>query len=179
VAVLEVKLRKAEPEDAAALGHIQVTSWRSAFRGIASDNYLDHMVSEESQANDWNEILAKREAVVIIAEVENASVGYAWAQANDDKSIGWDSELISMHILPEHKRQKIGRKLFAAAATELKAQGCKNIYLWVLEENYPARKFYETFGGQPAGKQIIQLGDRELTEVAYGWKNINQLEIVE
>lgn len=176
VAVLEVKLRKAELKNAAALGHIQVTSWRSAFRNIASDDFLDHTVSEENQAEDWKEILAEKESVVFIAELENTPVGYAWARHEDDESVGWDAELISLHILPEYKRQGIGRQLFAAAASQLKEQGHKSIYLWVLEDNHPARKFYEGLGGELAGKHTIKLGDRELTEVAYGWKDMTQLE---
>jgi ribosomal protein S18 acetylase RimI-like enzyme len=176
VAVLEVRLRQAELGDAAALAHIQVTSWRSAFRNIATDNYLDHMVSEENQVEDWKEILAATEALVFIAELEGKPVGYAWARAEEDSSVEWDAELISMHILPEHKRQGIGRRLFAATAKQLKAAGCRSMYLWVLAENQPARKFYEALGGQPAGKHQVELGDRQLTEVAYGWIDMNQLE---
>ena len=174
-----VTLRKAEPEDATALAHIQVTSWRSAFRNIASDDYLDHMVSEQNQAEDWKEILADAEQVVFIAEKQDKLVGYAWAHREEDESIKWDSELISMHILPEYKRQGIGKKLFGVVASKLKEQGCKSVYLWVLEENHPSRKFYEVLAGQLAGKHQIILGDRELSEVAYGWKDINQLEIIE
>jgi len=176
---MPISIHKAKPKDATALGHIQVTSWRSAFRNIASDDYLDNMISVEHQAEDWKEILADSEQVVFVAEMEDRFVGYAWAHKEDEESIEWDSELISMHILPEYKRQRIGRRLFAAVAKQLQEQGCKSIYLWVLEENHPSRKFYEALGGQYAGKHQIELGDRKLTEVAYGWKDIRQLEIVE
>lgn len=176
---MPITIRKAEPKDANILGHIQVTSWRSAFRNIASDDYLDNMVSAEHQAEDWKEILPDSEQIVFVAETENKLVGYAWAHNEDDESIEWDSELISMHILPEYKRQGIGRRLFAAVASQLKEQGCKSVYLWVLEENHPSRKFYEALGGQYAGKHQIELGDRELIEVAYAWKDISQLEIFE
>jgi hypothetical protein len=47
----------------------------------------------------------------------------------------------------------------------------------VLEENFPSRKFYEALGGKLAGKHQIELGDRQLIEVAYSWKDIRQLEI--
>ena len=173
---MPITIRKANPKDATVLGHIQVTSWRSAFRNIASDGYLDNMVSEENQAADWKEILADAEQVVFVAEMEDKLVGYAWAHREDDESIESDSELISMHILPEYKCHGIGRRLFAATASQLTQQGCKSVYLWVLEENHPSRKFYEAFGGQSVGKHQIELGDRELTEVAYGWKDISQLE---
>lgn len=176
---MTVTIRKAESKDATTLGHLQVTSWRSAFRNIASDDYLDHHVSEQNQADDWKEILADPEQVVFVTEIENKAIGYAWAHQEDDESIAWDSELISMHILPEYKRWGIGRKLLTAVATKLKAQGCKSVYLWVLEDNHPARKFYEALGGGLAGKHQIKLGDRELTEVAYVWKDIGELEMTE
>ena len=64
-------LRTALPTDAPALGHIQVTSWRSAFRGIAPDDYLDHQVSAGNQTEDWKEIIPDAEQIVIVAEVEN------------------------------------------------------------------------------------------------------------
>lgn len=173
---MNINIRKAQSSDASSLAHIQVTSWRSAFRGIASDEYLDHRVSERHQVEDWKEILTDPEQVVFVAQEGSKVIGYAWAHREEDASIEWDSELISMHILPEHKRRGIGRKLFAAAASQLKEQGCTSLYLWVLEENRPAREFYEALGGQLAGKQQIELGDRELTEVAYGWKDIGKLE---
>ena len=169
-------LRKAQPGDASALGHIQVTSWRSAFRNIASDKYLDHHVSEENQVNGWKEILADPEQVVIVAEMDNQVVGYAWAHAENDPAIEWDAEIISMHILPEHKRQGLGKKLFRAVALQLGEQGCASVYLWVLEDNHPARKFYEALGGELTGEHQIRLGDREFTEVAYEWKDIHHLE---
>lgn len=176
---MSITIRKAEPKDATTLGHIQVTSWRSAFRNIASDEYLDHMVSEEHQVNDWKEIIADPEQVIYIAELNVEPVGYAWAHGEDAESIEWDAELVSMHLIPEYKCQGLGRRLFAATAKQLHEQGCKSIYLWVLEANQPSRKFYEALGGELAGKHQIELGDRKLTEVAYGWKDISRLEIVE
>jgi len=174
-----ITIRKAELKDAHILGHIQVTSWRSAFRNIVPGEYLDRMVSEENQAADWKEILADPEQVVFCAETDGKTVGYAWAHREDDESIEWDSELISMHLLPEYKRQGIGRRLFAAVAGQLKYQGCKSVYLWVLQENHPSRRFYEALNGELTGKHQIELGGRQLIEVAYGWKDISQLEIFE
>ncbi len=173
---MKTAIRNAQPQDAASIAHVQVTSWRSAFRGIASDEYLDHVISEENQAADWKEILAEPEQMVFVATKESDVIGYAWAHQEDDESIEWDSELISMHILPEYKRQGTGRRLFAAIAKQFEEQGITSLYLWVLKDNDPSRKFYEALGGQLAGEHRIELGDRELVEVAYGWQDISQLE---
>lgn len=176
---MNISIRKAESKDAPALGRIQVMSWRSAFRNIASDAYLDNMVNEEHQAEDWKEILADAEQVIFVAEKENQLVGYAWAHKEDNQEIPWDAELISMHILPEYKRQGLGRRLFAATAKQLKQKDCKSICLWVLEDNSPSRRFYEALGGQLSGRHQIELGDKHLTEVAYGWNDIHELELPE
>ena len=168
-------LRHAAISDATALGTIQVTSWRSAFRGIAPDDYLDHQVSPESQAEDWKEILADGEQIVIVAEIKNEVVGYAWAHREDDPAIEWDAELISMHILPEFKRQGIGRGLFSAITAELRNRDCSSFHLSVLEENQPARAFYESMGGTLVGSRKTQLGGKDVTDVFYAWRNLSNL----
>ena len=169
-------LRHAAISDATALGTIQVTSWRSAFRGIAPDDYLDHQVSPESQAEDWKEILADGEQIVIVAEIKNEVVGYAWAHREDNPAIEWDAELISMHILPEFKRRGIGRGLVSAIAAELRNRDCSSFHLSVLEENHPARAFYESIGGTLVGRQKTQLGGKDVTDVFYAWRNLSNLE---
>ena len=157
------------------LASVQVTSWRSAFRGIASDDYLDRQASAENQAEDWKGILADDTQIVFVVETDQGIIGYAWAQREKDPDIAWDAELVSMHLLPDFKRQGIGRKLFSTVATELQRQGFTSVYLWVFEDNRPARAFYESLGGKLAGKQQINLGGKDLIEVTYGWKDISEL----
>ncbi len=168
-------LRPATVSDATSLGYIQVTSWRSAFRGIAPDDYLDHQVNPESQAEDWKEILTDGEQIVMVAEMGKEVVGYAWAHREDDPAIEWDAELISMHILPPFKRKGIGTGLVSVIARELRKRDCSSFYLSVLEENYPARAFYESIGGTLAGSRSTQLGGKDLTDVFYAWKDLSNL----
>lgn len=167
--------RQARISDATFLGHIQVTSWRSAFRGIAPDDYLDHQVSPENQAQDWKDILTDKDQIVVVAELGNELAGYAWAHREDDPAMGWDTELVSMHILPSFKRQGIGKGLIASIASELLSRNYRSMYLWVLEDNRPARAFYELIGGAVVGKHQIELGGKDLIEVAYAWDDITAL----
>ena len=170
-----IQFRRATLVDPQALGQVQVTSWRSAFRGIASDDYLDHQANVENQVEDWKKILTDDTQLVFVAENDQHLIGYAWAQREKNPDIEWDSELISMHLLPAFKRQGIGRKLFSTVSTELQKQGCASVYLWVFEDNRSARAFYESLGGKLAGKQQINLGGKDLIEVTYGWKDISEL----
>ena len=131
--------------------------------------------SPESQAEDWKEILADGEQIVIVAEIKNEVVGYAWAHREDDPAIEWDAELISMHILPEFKRQGIGRGLVSAIAAELRNRDCSSFHLSVLEENHPARAFDESMGGTLVGSRKTQLGGKDVTDVFYAWRNLSNL----
>jgi ribosomal protein S18 acetylase RimI-like enzyme len=170
-----IHFRRATLADSPALGQVQVTSWRSAFRGIAPNDYLDHQANVDNQVEDWKKILADDAQLVFVVENEQHLIGYAWAQREKNPDIEWDSELISMHLLPDYKRQGIGKKLFSTVSAELQRQGCTSIYLWVFEDNRSARFFYEALGGKLAGKQEITLGGKNLIEVVYSWKDISKL----
>ena len=167
-------VRKAEIKDAVALGHVQVTSWRSAFRGIASDGYLDN-ASEEHQTEDWKRILVDNGQIVFVAEVENTLVGFAWSCREKNPDFEWDAEISSIHVLPEYKRLGIGKALMSASAQELRERGCKSAYLWVLEDNHSAIKFYATIGGKPGASRGFDFGGNYVYEMIYGWNKIEEL----
>jgi hypothetical protein len=50
--------------------------------------------------------------------------------------------------------------------------------LWVLEENEIARRFYESIGGTLIAQDRFELGGAVLSEVAYGWKDLNALRAI-
>jgi hypothetical protein len=47
--------------------------------------------------------------------------------------------------------------------------------LWVFAENRAARGFYESLGGVPVAEDGFGLGGAWLSEVAYGWKDLDVL----
>ncbi len=52
------------------------------------------------------------------------------------------------------------------AVIEAKAKQIKTIYLWVVEENLPARKFYQAIGFYPTG-QTNTIGGTTKQEMRY------------
>lgn len=55
-----------------------------------------------------------------------------------------------------------------AAVEELRQMGFRSVFLWVLEENARARRFYEREGFSESGKVLDdQIGGRALREVQY------------
>jgi hypothetical protein len=44
-----------------------------------------------------------------------------------------------------------------------------------VEDNLPARSFYERLGGKYQSVESISVGQQDLREVTYGWKDIRGL----
>ena len=49
--------------------------------------------------------------------------------------------------------------------------------VWVLKDNQPACRFYESLGGEPVGRKAIAIGGTDLVEVSYGWRDIAGLAV--
>jgi len=64
-----------------------------------------------------------------------------------------------------------GSKLFDFVLSEINKQGFKNVFLWVLEDNANARKFYENKGFVFDGEYLNdKIGGKKLREVRYSYK---------
>lgn len=76
--------------------------------------------------------------------------------------------MISLYLLPEYMGKGYGKRLLETAVKELGKLGYAEVFLWVLEENKRARRFYERFGFSPAGGFMdTEIGGRTLREVRY------------
>ena len=65
-------------------------------------------------------------------------------------------------------RKRYGRLLLKAVIHELKNMGFEEIFLWVLEDNHRARRFYEKSGFRKSSQYIEDcIGGKRLKEVQY------------
>lgn len=61
-----------------------------------------------------------------------------------------------------------GKYLLEQAVEELKAMDFNKIFLWVLEDNYRARHFYEKCGFKNSGEYMDNvIGSKQLRELQY------------
>ena len=173
-----MKIRSAVFEDASALAHIQVDSYRSAYAGILPVEFLAHF-SYAEQTQDWRDfVTAEGPAYLLVAENEAAEVcGYALGSAISPSLPGCDGELDALHVRKDLRGQGIGRELVRAMALKLREAGCKRMGLWVLRDNQSAREFYEHLGGHLLVERTILLGedDTQAGEISYIWPEIDEL----
>ncbi|HEX5260497.1 MAG TPA: GNAT family N-acetyltransferase [Gaiellales bacterium] len=141
-------VREATVADAAAVARVHLASWRSAYRGLVPDAFLDSLYLGERTAR-WREQLTHRPLgqVTHVAEVGGEIVGFAAGGACRDEDAGAGvGELYAIYVAPGSWRQGVGGLLQAASLDSLREREFVEVRLWVLEGNAAARAFYEHSG---------------------------------
>jgi GNAT superfamily N-acetyltransferase len=139
-------LRVATAADAPAVAALHAESWRTAYRGALRDDYLDGDILAERTAV-WRERLGNPASNqhVVVAEAQGRLLGFACAYGADDER--WGTQLDNIHVRRDAHGQGTGTCLVAAVAVWCRrAHPEAGLYLWVLEQNDPARRFYERLG---------------------------------
>ncbi len=138
--------RAACAADAPDVARLHADSWRRHYRGAYADAYLDGDVLTDRAAL-WTERLSTPEpsSLTILAE-QDGLIGFAHVLFEQDPQ--WGALLENLHVQHDRRRTGLGSHLLALSAAAVLARPCPSaIYLWVLEENHPARAFYEACGG--------------------------------
>lgn len=129
---------------------LHATSWQQTYRGVMPDAFLDGDVFSNRQ-KVWRQRLAqdRPDQFVCLAEDNQVLVGFICAFGEEDSA--WGSYIDNLHVARERKRAGIGSALMKAAAEWLNTHYPQiGVYLWVMETNYPARRFYEHLGASTA-----------------------------
>jgi GNAT superfamily N-acetyltransferase len=172
-------LRIAEPADARGVAQVQRASWQGAYLGMLPHRVLVAMA--EAQGPDfWQSVLgqSRRGGDVIVAELDEEVVGFVSFGPIRDRVPGYSSEFYALYVLPEAQGCGIGTGLMASAARVLVRQRRVGATVWVLEQNHPARRFYQRLGGiiLDEVKALRYQGAEypEVREVAYGWPDLRR-----
>ncbi len=165
------RFRPAVPGDAPRLADVHIRALMVTYRGIDPQEWLDSLPSQLREREErWTDRLTRLpEEPVLVAEVPPAGiVGFAVGGPARKPSYGYDAELISLYLLPEHQRRGIGRELTRQLVRALLTRGFERVLVRVLTAN-PARLFYERLGAYPIGTTTVEVGGATLEESLYGW----------
>ena len=150
---MEIQLRRATPEDAAALAAVEVRCWRAAYRGLMPDAYLDGL-SQVEKAETWHQNLLKHgqsgRKRVWVAGGDASICGFVRVgSVIDEGEVGL---IYLLYVLPEQQHRGVGTALMQAGMQDLRDFGMREATLWVLRDNLRARRFYEQLGWTPDGQ---------------------------
>lgn len=145
-------VRKATEQDISRIAEIIVFGKRVAYRPIFQNDVVS-----------FNEM----QVIDIIGEYRNSRSRIDNMLVYDDgivkgvincKPVGDEIEICEFYVEPFFKGQGIGRKLLEHVIAESMKSGKSRIFLWVLEKNVSARRFYEANGFHANGETCLVEG---------------------
>lgn len=136
-------IRPALKKDASRLAEILIFAKRMAYRPIFQNDIVSF---QEMQVLDL--ALFYRDCPQALTNVAVFDDGIVkgmihWNQ-NSDFENTW--ELIEIYVDPFFQQQGVGTALMKHFLSSANTNGVQTVFLWVLEKNMDARKFYETLG---------------------------------
>ena len=135
-----VTIRPADITDAEALAPLHVQVWDEAYIGLIAHEVLDQRRAEpmEAKVERWRERVAWPHGATWVAEDGGALVGFVSAGVGRDGT--GELEVMALYVRRSHYDTGLGRRLLETAV------GARPAYLWVLEGNARAIRFYQRQG---------------------------------
>ena len=133
-----ITIRTAEPADAEALTDLHLDCWDDAYTGLMPQSILDARREDvPARVERWRTVLATGHTSV--ATRDGQLVGFVNAAPGTEVP-GTELQLFALYVRAAWWGTGIGHALFSAAV------GDRPAYLWVLEGNLRAIRFYERHG---------------------------------
>ena len=133
--------------DCKAVGALYSAAWREGYKGLLPKELLDKITPERYEVRSHvNGFLNEGSFVAVEGE---RIVAHCHARAADEpKMRGW-GEIHTLYTHPEYWRQGCGTAVFRRAEEWLYDRGFDDVYLYVLESNERAERFYRSQGFFP------------------------------
>ncbi len=172
-----MKIREAQPSDLESIAQLHARSWRSAYRGMLGDAYLDGDLVADRRAL-WQQRFSTPTAnqTIAVAEVDNKTiVGLACAFGDHDAR--WGTLLENLHVAQGYKGTGIGAQLVTHIAEWCaRTQASDVLHLWVLAPNTAAQGFYKRLGARQVEQAVWDTPDgNRLPELRFAWPSVAAL----
>jgi ribosomal protein S18 acetylase RimI-like enzyme len=167
-------VRPAELADAAAIARVHVETWKTSYRGLLADDFLDSL-TEASYFDRWQRGIADRSSRVYVVEDDTGIVGFASGGPERAGESGFEGELYAIYVMSGAQGRGFGRELVRAVVAGLRDMKLSDMIIWVLRDNPSARRFYERLGGKYVRVQPITIGQATLQEVSYCWHALDDV----
>lgn len=160
-------IREAAASDAALISRIIAASWRGAYHGLIDPVYLARL-PEEYWLPSMRSWLASGRMYGYIAEDGGTPVGCViYGRSRDESHADW-GEIVSLYVLPDRMNQGVGSRLLKGALDSLREDGFARVYLWAIDGNQTADRFYRRHGFIRTSEcERYKIGQWQMTDVRY------------
>lgn len=97
--------REAAPLDAPGIAAVRTRSWRTAYRGLIPDAFLDGLSASPAEAF-WREKLLRGPSETFVAEESNGMIGWiSSGKSRDPDALAADAEVFAIYVDPLARSQ--------------------------------------------------------------------------
>lgn len=163
-----VSIRRATPEDAAALAELGAATFTETFGHLYPREDLQTFLAKSHTPEGWSGTLADPQRAIWIVDHESGRkvgfivVGSCKLPVRDlEPEAG---EVQQLYVLAEFHNLRLGTRLMELGLDWLVSQGRSPLYIGVWSENYGAQRFYGRYGFSKIGEYGFPVGktlDRE------------------
>lgn len=171
-----MNFRRAEACDADRIAQLHAESWRRTYRGMMRDEFLDGDVLTDRR-DAWRDQMATVGGGKFILLAEDGANLVGFICVTGDEDVLWGSYIDNLHVSDAYLRRGVGRALMEHAARWLRNSYARSsIYLWVMQANSGARRFYEALGASDAGiRSRLDPGGGSALNCRYVWRRPEDL----
>lgn len=162
IASIDFLVRPANAADAPGMAKLHVDTWRETYRGVMSDETLDHPGLLGWRERFWTAALTDpryAQNTVVVAVHEGELIGIAMSGASTDGFAG-AQQLYVLYTYAEFHGAGVGEALLNTVIDRIEPAA-----LWVADPNPRAHAFYLKHGFVPDGTVKIEDGVREVRMV--------------
>ena len=159
---MEIRMMRAS-EDPMAISRVFEESWRFAYRGLIPQEFLDSIPE-----GHWADGAGRADHKTLLLTDGEEIAGVVYYGASRFEAFPGMGEIMAIYLRPAYIGQGWGYALLCAALEKLREQGFTETFLWVLEGNERAIRFYER-EGFAATEHVLgdNIGGRNVNERQY------------
>lgn len=187
---MTIEIREARPEDAEACAAAHIEGWRTGYRGLLPDEFLDAPEFATQRIERWRSWTWADEFVdgqLFVGELRGRVVGFGMCGRERTQpvcdQIGADTpgvasapphtsagtvcgEVYAFYLHPDAWGSGVAPALIARCHEYLRDMGYPGAVLWVLRDNPRARHFYENAGWSATGREMMFEGPQTTAKLA-------------
>ncbi|PDY41503.1 GNAT family N-acetyltransferase [Bacillus wiedmannii] len=171
---MEIHSRRAIKDDIRGIGKVHVDSWKTTYKGIFADEFLENITYEQRE-KQWENIFQQEDKSKyrFVAETSDETIiGFIDGGVERSGAYNCDGELYAIYLLQEYQGMKIGQKLFQSLLSACINNDMQSLLVWVVTNN-PSKNFYEKFNPEKIDTKFLERVQVE--ETAYCWRDINNI----
>lgn len=163
-------IRKASIYDSIGVTKVYVETWKTAYRGIIDQDFLENINYDKQKRNFMN--MLNKESLIYVAESKIGEiVGFATPEVTKDDFGVNRGEVSMIYVLDRYQGEGIGHSLLQKSAATLVKSDIRRMIVWVLKDN-PACGFLEALGGTPKETRLDQIGGIDYVSIGYVWDDL-------